>query len=117
MHQPLKPVTPSSESTEGIVAAAAYLGGQRVAEIRVEDAGERSRRPGHVVWIGLHEPSLNLLRQLQAHFDLHEVAIEDTLKGHQLSLKLSRPSRSIRAGTIACFSLNLRMAPSHDGRG
>src|SRR4028119_244572 len=83
MHQSLKPVTPPSESTEGIVAAAAYLGGQRVADIRVEDAGEWSRRPGHVVWIGLHEPSLDLLRQLQAEFGLHALAIEDALKAHQ----------------------------------
>jgi magnesium transporter len=36
-----------------------------------------------VVWIGLHEPSLTLLRQLQAEFGLHELAIEDALKAHQ----------------------------------
>ncbi|HEX2510281.1 MAG TPA: magnesium and cobalt transport protein CorA [Microvirga sp.] len=67
----------------GVVAAAAYLGGKRVAEIPVAEAGEWSRRPGHVVWIGLHEPSLELLRRLQAEFGLHELAIEDALKAHQ----------------------------------
>ena len=66
-----------------IVAAAVYLGGQRVAEIPVEEAGEWSRRPGHVVWIGLHEPSLDLLRLFQAEFGLHHLAIEDALKAHQ----------------------------------
>jgi magnesium transporter len=66
-----------------IVAAAAYFGGQRVAEISVEEAGEWSRRPGHVVWIGLHEPSLDLLRLFQAEFGLHPLAIEDALKAHQ----------------------------------
>src|SRR5918993_265448 len=67
----------------GVVAAAAYLGGRRVAEIPVEEAGEWSRRPGHVVWIGLHEPSLDLLRRLQTEFGLHDLAIEDALKAHQ----------------------------------
>jgi magnesium transporter len=67
----------------GVVAAAAYLGGKKVAEVPVEKAGEWSRRPGHVVWIGLHEPSLVILRQLQAEFGLHELAIEDALKAHQ----------------------------------
>ena len=67
----------------GVVAAAAYLGGRRIAEIPVQEAGEWSRRPGHVVWIGLHEPSLELMRQLQAEFGLHELAIEDALKAHQ----------------------------------
>src|SRR5437868_4865656 len=41
-----------------VVAAAAYLGGCRVADIPVAEAGEWSRRPGHVVWIGLNEPTL-----------------------------------------------------------
>ena len=54
-----------------------------MADIAIEEAGEWSRKPGHVVWIGLHEPSLDLLRQLQAEFGLHELAIEDALKAHQ----------------------------------
>src|SRR5215207_6232913 len=83
MDPPLKPVAQSSPHHHAVVASAAYLGGRRVADIGVEDAGEWSRRPGHVVWIGLHEPSLDLLRQLQAEFGLHELAIEDALKAHQ----------------------------------
>ena len=54
-----------------------------MAEVPIEDVGEWSRKPGHVVWIGLHEPSLDLLRRLQAEFGLHELAIEDALKAHQ----------------------------------
>ena len=82
MDQPLKPASKSLPH-QAVVASAAYLGGRRVADISVEDAGGWSRRPGHVVWIGLHEPSLDLLRQLQAEFGLHELAIEDALKAHQ----------------------------------
>ena len=77
------PTSRSAAHSHAVVAAAAYLGGRRVADISVADAGEWSKRPGHVVWIGLHEPSLDLLRQLQAEFGLHELAIEDALKAHQ----------------------------------
>jgi magnesium transporter len=83
MDQPRKSSVSPAEHEPGVVAAAAYLGGKRVAEIRVAEAGEWSRRPGHVVWIGLHEPTLDLLRQLQAEFNLNELAIEDALKAHQ----------------------------------
>jgi magnesium transporter len=83
MDQPLSSAGSAPGRKPGVVAAAAYLGGRRVAEIPVEEAGEWSRRPGHVVWIGLHEPSLDLMRRLQAEFGLHDLAIEDALKAHQ----------------------------------
>jgi magnesium transporter len=83
MNQRSDLVDSANRRDPAIVAAAAYLGGQRVAEISVEEAGEWSRRPGHVVWIGLHEPSLELLRLFQAEFGLHPLAIEDALKAHQ----------------------------------
>jgi magnesium transporter len=83
MTNPLKLATASSHGRPGVVACAAYAAGRRVAEIPIEEAGEWSRKPGHVVWIGLHEPDLELLRQLQREFNLHELAIEDALKAHQ----------------------------------
>jgi magnesium transporter len=83
MDQPLKRTTADSACEPSVVAAAAYLAGQKVADIPVEEAGEWSRRPGHVVWIGLNEPSVDLMRQLQSEFGLHDLAIEDALKAHQ----------------------------------
>ncbi|MBD2751067.1 magnesium and cobalt transport protein CorA [Microvirga sp. BT688] len=79
----LKLVSARPKDTAGVVASAAYAGGRRVAEVPIEDVGEWSRKPGHVVWIGLHEPGLDLLRRLQAEFALHDLAIEDALKAHQ----------------------------------
>src|SRR4051794_32906796 len=38
----------------------------RVADVAIEDAGEWARRPGHLVWIGLYEPTADLLGQVQA---------------------------------------------------
>jgi magnesium transporter len=83
MADALKLVSARPEETAGVVASAAYAGGRRVAEVPIEDVGEWSRKPGHLVWIGLHEPGLDLLRRLQAEFGLHELAIEDALKAHQ----------------------------------
>jgi magnesium transporter len=83
MANSLKLLSAQSKSNPGVVASAAYAGGRRVAEIAIEDAGEWSRKPGHVVWIGLHEPGLDLLRQVQAELGLHDLAIEDALKAHQ----------------------------------
>jgi magnesium transporter len=67
----------------GIVAASVYANGKRVADVAIEQARDWSRRPGHVVWIGLFEPSFDLLARVQAQFDLHPLAIEDAGKAHQ----------------------------------
>ena len=67
----------------GVVASSVYSGGRRIKDIAIEDAGEWSQRPGHVVWIGLFEPSTELLQRVQAQLRLHYLAIEDAGKAHQ----------------------------------
>ena len=57
--------------------------GRKVADVAIEEAGEWSKRPGHVVWIGLFEPSDDLLQRVQRQFDLHPLAIEDAANAHQ----------------------------------
>src|SRR4051812_983197 len=74
---------PMLDDGPGVVAAGAYAGGRRVANISIEEAGDWARRPGHVVWIGLLEPSDELLSRVQAQFGLHELAIEDAGNAHQ----------------------------------
>ena len=77
------PPEPVRSQTAGVVMAAAYSDGRRVSDIDVAEAGEWSRRPGHLVWIGLYEPSTDLLAQVQAQFGLHPLAIEDAKAAHQ----------------------------------
>ncbi|MEO5807328.1 magnesium/cobalt transporter CorA [Devosia sp.] len=67
----------------GVVAASVYANGTRLADIAVDDAGGWAHRPGHVVWIGLLEPSGDLLARVQRQFGLHDLAIEDAAKAHQ----------------------------------
>jgi magnesium transporter len=36
-----------------------------------------------VIWIGLHEPTRDILHQLQRYFGLHDLAVEDAYRAHQ----------------------------------
>lgn len=67
----------------GVVAASVYAGGKRLGSIAIEDAGRWSKEPGHFVWIGLLEPSAELLARVQTQFNLHDLAIEDAALPHQ----------------------------------
>src|SRR5262252_8549045 len=72
-----------SDSEPGVINSSAYAGGRKVTDVAIEEAGNWSKRPGHVVWIGLFEPSDELLQRVQQQFDLHPLAIEDAGKAHQ----------------------------------
>ena len=91
----------------GIVASGVYAGGRRITDIRIDEAGDWSRRPDHVVWIGLYQPSMELLVQVQAQFGLHRLAIEDARHAHQ------RPKVE-RYGD--CLFVVVRTAQMVDGR-
>lgn len=65
-----------------VVASAIYKGGKRVTDVPVDEAGCQAL-PGQFVWIGLHEPSEELLGVVQKQFDLHPLAIEDAHRAHQ----------------------------------
>jgi magnesium transporter len=77
------PAAASADTEAGVVASSVYAGGKRVKDITIEEAGEWSKRPGHVVWIGLLEPNLDLLRRVQIQLGLHYLAIEDADNAHQ----------------------------------
>ncbi|MDB5653675.1 MAG: putative metal ion transporter [Tardiphaga sp.] len=77
------PLRPAGPQEAGVVASSVYAGGRRVADVGIEDAKAWSEKPGHVVWIGLLEPSPELLERVRAQFDLHPLAIEDAGKAHQ----------------------------------
>ena len=69
--------------SEGVVAAGVYVEGRRVANIAVDEASIWRNKPDHVVWIGLHEPDMTILRSVQRQFELHDLAIEDADHAHQ----------------------------------
>ena len=67
----------------GVVACAAYANGRRVREVDLEDISEVLKEPDQFVWIGLNEPSEELLRVVQHEFSLHDLAVEDAHRAHQ----------------------------------
>jgi magnesium transporter len=66
-----------------VVNCAAYCEGKRTADLAVCDVGAEVARGDRFVWIGVHEPDEELLRELQRQFGLHDLAIEDAHRAHQ----------------------------------
>jgi magnesium transporter len=79
MAQVARPTIPEP----GVINSRVYAAGKRVADVPLDEAGSWVKRPGHTVWIGLFEPSEDLLRRVQAQFALHPLAVEDAGKAHQ----------------------------------
>jgi magnesium transporter len=74
---------PTKPAEPGVVASSVYVGGKRLADIAIEEAGKWSQKEGHVVWIGLLEPSGELLERVQKQFHLHDLAVDDAEHPHQ----------------------------------
>jgi len=67
-----------------VVNCVAYSAdGHRLRDITVEEISDVVATPNQWVWVGLHEPSADLLEKLQEEFGLHELAIEDAQNAHQ----------------------------------
>jgi magnesium transporter len=66
-----------------VINCAIYENGQRVKDANVDDPDEMRIQPGRVIWIGLHEPTQEMLQKLQGYFGLHDLAVEDAYRAHQ----------------------------------
>jgi len=67
----------------GIVNCAVYTDGHRAADVDVRDLQDALRQQEGFIWIGLHEPDEDILREVQLQFELHDLAIEDAHRAHQ----------------------------------
>lgn len=68
-----------------IVNCVAYSQGTRVTEVPLGEVHKVLKDAGQFVWIGLHEPSENVLNEVQREFNLHDLAVEDAQSAHQRS--------------------------------
>ncbi len=66
-----------------VVNCAAYLDGRRVANVEISNIHEVLEHPEQFLWVGLHEPSEEILEKFQKEFNLHDLAIEDAHNAHQ----------------------------------
>jgi magnesium transporter len=81
---------------KGVVASIAYANGRRLGEVAIPDISDVLEQPGRFVWIGLHDPDDEALREVQEEFSLHDLAIEDAARAHQRP-KLERYGDSLFA--------------------
>ncbi|MGH7399217.1 MAG: magnesium/cobalt transporter CorA [Candidatus Rokuibacteriota bacterium] len=91
-----------------VVACAAYAHGHRVGDVALADISEVLTQDDRFVWIGLYEPDESLLKEVQAEFGLHDLAIEDAHLAHQrpklerygdslfIALRTAQPDREHR---------------------
>ncbi|HEY1593418.1 MAG TPA: magnesium and cobalt transport protein CorA [Solirubrobacteraceae bacterium] len=68
-----------------IVDGAHYVRGVRQHDgpLGIDEAAERAERGDGFVWLGLHDPTDAELRDLEQHFPLDELALEDARVRHQ----------------------------------
>jgi len=72
-----------------LVDAAVYLDGRRVSSGTAAQTLSDARAGGGMAWIGLYRPDAEEMGEIAALLDLHPLAVEDALKGHQRA-KLER---------------------------
>ncbi|MFM8510910.1 MAG: CorA family divalent cation transporter, partial [Betaproteobacteria bacterium] len=66
-----------------LINCVAYGEGHKLSDIPTDDIDQWLHKPGCFVWVALKDASEAELRQMQSEFDLHELALEDALNGHQ----------------------------------
>ncbi len=66
-----------------LINCVAYQDGKKVADLAVEDIAEHLAVQGRFVWVALRDATPDELTTMQSEFGLHELAVEDAMKGHQ----------------------------------
>ncbi len=66
-----------------LINCVAYQEGKKLSDISVEDISEYLKLPDCFVWVALRDASPQELAQMQEEFGLHELAVEDAMRGHQ----------------------------------
>lgn len=94
-----------------VVNCAAYENGRRVVDLDIDDAQQMKIQPNRVIWIGLHEPSQELMMKLQRYFGLHDLAVEDAYKAHQ------RPKLEIYGDTLFVVMKTAQFVGEHVAMG
>lgn len=82
---PVRTPSDSPDDHRSIVDCAVYVKGRRrPGSWDYAEALSTARRTPHsFVWLGLHEPSGSELADIAETFELHKLAVEDALQGHQ----------------------------------
>jgi len=66
-----------------IVNCTVYKSGKKLRDITIDEISDELEHEGTFVWVGLLEPSVELMRKIKEEFNLHELAVEDAYAAHQ----------------------------------
>jgi len=90
-----------------VVNCAAYSQGRRVANVELHDVHEVLKEANQFVWIGLQEPTEEVLKLVQEEFGLHELAVEDASNAHQ------RPKVELYGDSVFVVLRTVQMNKDH----
>ncbi|MFZ1181529.1 MAG: magnesium/cobalt transporter CorA [Herbaspirillum sp.] len=60
-----------------------YKNGRKLRDVSIGEISDALEEDNTFVWVGLFEPSVELMRQIKEEFRLHELAVEDAYAAHQ----------------------------------
>jgi len=66
-----------------LINCVVYQEGKALAEIDAREIPAYVKRPECLLWVALRDPDASELGEMQSHFGLHELAVEDAHHGHQ----------------------------------
>lgn len=107
---PDSPDHASKPPRSGVIKSAAYYNGVRVADVPIADVGDAWAYSDRFLWVGLYEPSEELLAHMQQAFNLHDLAIEDAHQAHQ------RPKVEIYGDSMFVVLRTARLTDSGESR-
>lgn len=93
-----------------VVDCAVYRDGQRVGgKVSLDDALQRaSDHGGGFAWIGVQDPSPEVVHAIAEHFGLHPLAVEDAVHAHQ------RPKLEVHGDSLFLVLKTARYVDSHE---
>ena len=89
-----------------LINCVAYENGNKLADIPIAEISDYLARPGCFVWVALKDATPEEMATMQKEFDLHPLAVEDSLHGHQ------RPKVEEYGDTLFAVVHTVEMTPT-----
>ena len=91
-----------------LINCVAYENGSKLADIPIAEISDYLRRPDCFVWVALKDATPEEMATMQKEFGLHELAVEDSLHGHQ------RPKVEEYGDTLFAVVHTVEMTPADE---
>ena len=91
-----------------LINCVAYENGSKLADIPIAEISDYLKRPDCFVWVALKDATPEEMATMQKEFGLHELAVEDSLHGHQ------RPKVEEYGDTVFAVVHTVEMTPADE---